>query len=903
MAVNQADILENLEIICSDINKEEFIYDFLHAYDLPKSTITLLKKNDGKRNIGSGNDIALKNKFYFKAIVEGENLEQVFEALKQESIITAQDIRFAIVTDFETMLAYDFKAKELLDTAIDELPNQYGFFLPLAGYEKAVMHSEHPADIRASEKMGQLFDLIKAQNDLSNPEDVHALNVFLTRLLFCFYAEDTGIFGDSQVILAIKNYTNADGSDLDVFFNDLFTVLNLAPNDSKRLAMPAHFQAFPYVNGGLFSVDEPIPEFHKKSRKILIDCGTLNWADINPDIFGSMFQAVIDVEQRGNLGQHYTSVPNIMKVLQPLFLDGMYEDLKKSRGNAKKLQTLLLRLENVRILDPACGSGNFLIIAYKELRRFEMEVIDALNEVAAQEVMYYSGISISNFYGIEIDDFASEIAILSLWLAEHQMNKLFEEKFGYADAALPLKESGNIVCANSLRVDWETVCPKVNGRGEEYEVYICGNPPFLGTTFRSANQQDDMKYVFKEIKTLGYLDYVGAWFWKGAQYVKESKAEIALVSTNSICQGQQVATLWQPILSKDVSISFAYQSFSWSNSAKNKAAVHVIIVGLSSNSHKRNKVLYSIDSNKLVKSVVSNISPYLVAGGNTIASSATVSLCQKNKMISGNKPTDGGNLILSRSERDTMTTYNPEVEKWINRYVGAEEFLNNKERFCLWLVGADQEELASIEPIKEIMLRVRDIRIKAGHSAALKGALRPNEFLQIAQPKSGSYILVPYTTSERRDYIPIGFMDSSVIASNLVNIIPNGTLYDFGLLTSEMHNDWMRLVGARLGSSYRYSATIVYNTFPWPDATKAQETQIELLAEEILMVRQDYPDMALAQLYDPDKMPQPLLAAHKALDKAVELLYRKEPFRNASERLEHLLGRYEKLIEKEVKAS
>lgn len=901
MAVNQADILENLEIICSDVNKEDFIYDFLHAYDLPKSTITLLKKNDGKRNIGSGNDVALKNKFYFKAIVEGENLEQVFEVLKQDPIITAQDIRFAIATDFKTMLAYDFKAKELLHTAIDELPNQYGFFLPLAGYEKAVMHSEHPADIRASEKMGQLFDLIKAQNDLSNPEDVHALNVFLTRLLFCFYAEDTGIFGDSQVILAIKNYTSADGSDLDVFFNDLFTVLNLAPNDSKRLAMPAHFQAFPYVNGGLFSVDEPIPEFHKKSRKILIDCGTLNWADINPDIFGSMFQAVIDVEQRGNLGQHYTSVPNIMKVLQPLFLDGMYEDLEKSRGNAKKLQTLLLRLENVRILDPACGSGNFLIIAYKELRRFEMQVIDALNEVAAQEVMYYSGISISNFYGIEIDDFASEIAILSLWLAEHQMNKLFEEKFGYADAALPLKESGNIVCANSLRVDWEMVCPKVDNRGKEYEVYICGNPPFLGHGSRSTEQLSDMDFVLQGFKQIRKVDYIACFFWKGAKYITPN-ASLAFVSTNSICQGAQVAVLWPMVFNLGVTIFFGRQSFAWSNNAKRAAGVHVVIIGLTSK--KRVKLIYEQKKDGLTNEIsVNNISPYLIKGSDLAVESSSYSLCLKNKMVVGSMPRDGGYLSFNEKEKDMLLVKELSASKYIRKYVGASEFLNSENRYCLWLSEFNISKISDNPEIELIVNKVKEFRNNSkAHSTQLFSET-PHLFAQIAQPKTGSYILVPYTTSERRDYVPIGFMDSSVIASNLVNIIPNGTLYDFGVLTSIFHNDWMRLVGSRMKSDYRYSATLVYNTFPWPDATKAQETQIELLAEEILMVRQDYPDMTLAQLYDPDKMPQPLLAAHKALDKAVELLYRKEPFRNASERLEHLLGRYEKLIEKEVKAS
>ena len=459
MAVSQASIIQSLENLVSDLDQNEFIFSFLDAYGFPKSTITRLRKEGDSRNVAENGDIGLRKQLYFRAVDQGEDLNAQLDALCESSVVERNDIRFVLVTDFKNLLAVDLKADERLDIEIQELDKNYAFFLPLAGYEKAVMYSEHPADLKASEKMGQLFDLIRERNELTNSEDIHALNVFLTRLLFCFYAEDTGVFEEGQFSYALESYTKEDGSDLDQFFSDLFMVLDLEENAAERKKMPAHFQSFKYVNGDLFSADEPIPEFSRKARRILLDCARLNWSEINPDIFGSMFQAVIDQEQRGNLGQHYTSVSNIMKVIQPLFLDALYAELEKAKGNEKKLKALLVRLQKLSIFDPACGSGNFLIIAYKELRRLEMQVIDALNAASQQTVMYYSGIKLSQFYGIEIDDFACEIATLSLWLAEHQMNTEFKAKFGYAEPALPLRDGGNVVCGNSLRLDWEEVCP------------------------------------------------------------------------------------------------------------------------------------------------------------------------------------------------------------------------------------------------------------------------------------------------------------------------------------------------------------------------------------------------------------------------------------------------------------
>lgn len=898
MAINQSDIIKGLEESYEKLSnysdKTEYFYDFLHAYGLPKSTITLLKKGDKSRSVGLDGDVALARKIYFKVARDDEDLDTALKELAESNVVAKNKIRFSVVTNFNELVAYDADAKEFLTTDIEVLEKQYAFFLPLAGYEKALMFSEHPADIKASENMGRLFDLIKHNNDLTKPEDIHALNVFLTRLLFCFYAEDTGLFQDGAFTKAIDSYTRKDGADIDVFLSALFTVLNTPENSPVRDRYPAHLTNFPYVNGHLFEADEPIPAFSKASRRILLACGQLDWSEINPDIFGSMFQAVIDTDQRGNLGQHYTSVPNIMKVLQPLFLDDLQDTLSKAIGNKKRLQAFLHRLTRIRIMDVACGSSNFLIIAYKELRELEMQAIDALNELDPQ--MYFSGITLDQFYGIEIDDFASEIAVLSLWIAEHQMSNKFKDKFGHAPDPLPLGRAGNILCANSLRVDWREVCPKEDSRGAPYEVYLCGNPPFLGFGSRSVEQTEDMEDVMRGFKTFKRMDYITAFFWKGAQYINDGGA-LAFVSTNSICQGSQVSVLWPSIFELGVDINFAYQSFPWSNNAKNQAGVHVVILGLSS--AVKAKAIYKCVNYDTQKAIVKNISPYLISGSNLVVQSSSKALCNQTKMVLGNVPNDGGSLLMTYEEKERLITQEPSAEKWIKQFMGASEFIKGDLRYCLWLVGATEANINSMPLVKVMLDKVREVRRESKKRNTQKIAATPHLFDEVRQPKSGNYIIVPMTTSERRSYVPIGFLDSSVIASNSVNIIPDATFYDFGVLTSILHNTWMAAVGSRMKSDYRYSNTIVYNTFPWPETTKPQRDHIETLAQNVLLAREEYPSRSLAELYDPDKMPDSLRAAHKTLDLAVDRLYREAPFRDNTERLEHLFMRYEKLVANE----
>lgn len=887
MAVNQAKIFEYLEQLIEKNDKNEFIYGFLTAFEFPKSTLSQIRQGTARNVAKEPGHVALKNKLYYQPVADNDDLESAFDQRIADAAVAKNKIRFVLITNFVRFLAWDTLTQERLDIEFEELPRNYGFFLPLVGLEKAILNSENPADVKAAEKMGKLFDLIKERNDLSKAEDIHALNVFLTRLLFCFFAEDTGIFEKGQFTSAVKSYTAEDGSDLDQFLTDLFAVMNSKPNSKLRLSVPIHLAAFPYVNGGLFASDEPVPELGLKGRRILLECSAMDWSEINPDIFGSMFQAVIDVEQRSRLGQHYTSYSNIMKVIQPLFLEPLRSELEKQRTNTNGLKRLLLRLGKMKVFDPACGSGNFLIVAYKELRLLEMDVIQALLESDPQSI-FMSSIHLDQFYGIEIDDFACEIARLSLWLAEHQLNKQWEEHIGSAPPALPLRSSGKIWSGNSLQKDWQEVCPKK----VDDEVYVIGNPPFLGTVGRSELQRSDMQKVFSNFKTIGGLDFVACWFWKGAQYIQNSHAELALVATNSLCQGEQVATLWPPIFALGLHIHIAYQTFTWANNARDKAAVHVVVIGLSGKSKTRQ--LYQLVDANWHSKLVGNISPYLVEGSNIVVEPNSKPIIKDvPQLLFGNKPTDGGHLLMNSHERDKLLEVEPQAARWIKKVLGADEFLNAKERWCLWLADITDAELRAMPHVFNRVQKVAEARRKSPDKGAQKMAERPHQFRDLNNPDD--YILIPSVSSERRTYIPIGFYDANVISTNANYIIPNGTLYEFSILTSLIHNDWMRLVAGRLKSDYRYSAKVVYNSFPWPDVTDAQRKSLIDLAKSVLLIRENYPESTLAELYDPLKMPADLLEAHQALDKFVDRLYRDKPFKDATERLSCLLQRYESL--------
>ena len=873
-----------------------FIFDFLQLFNVPKATLTRLKNNTSNANkadFPENGEVALIQQLYFKPVQPETDLYQTLEQLKKSPTVKTHKTRFLFVTDFKNVEAYDVKADDFISCPFNELHKEYAFFLPLAGFEKATLTEENPADTKAAEKMGRLFDAIQLRNSL----DQHSLNLFLTRLLFCFFAEDTNIFAKQSFSQLLNNHSDNSGSQLQAIFSQLFTVLNLPERSPERAKYPTHLTAFPYVNGGLFADSTNIPEFDTRSRRLLLECSQLDWSEINPDIFGSMFQAVIEPQKRRSLGQHYTSVQNIMKVIKPLFLDPLYAEfesiksLKESKTKDHKFTALLQRLSEIKIFDPACGSGNFLIIAYKELRKLEIEIFKALSEVKSM----FSYIQLDHFYGLEIDDFACETARLSMWLAEHQMNVLLEKEIGIHQPTLPLKNSGHIRCANSLREDWKEFCPR---QSTEDEVYIIGNPPFGGTNNRTPEQSKDMEVVFRGFNNFRSLDYVTCWFCKGANYIKNSKAKLAFVATNSICQGEQVSTLWKPLLKLNIYIHFAHQTFSWANNARDNAAVHTIIVGLSS--EKENyKFLIKEKDGILITQKVNNISPYLIEGNNIIIESKEKPISKVSEMLLGNVPRDGGNLLFTPEEKESFIKNEPIAEKWFREFLGADEFLNGKKRYCLWFTDCDLSSLEKIPSIAIVLNKIKKMRAESTRISTAKQATTPHLFSEIRQPKNGYYILIPCVSSERRKYIPINFLTSDVISSNANAIVPNASMFEFAILTSEMHNDFMRVVAGRLESRYRYSNTIVYNNFPFPEVTEAQKAKLSELAEDILLVRQDYPDMTLAQLYNPETMPEPLKQAHETLDKAVEKCYRDKPFADSSERVAFLFQRYEELVKAE----
>ena len=924
MAFNQTQFFEDLEkLTTKTVNKDkkdDFIYEFLALLDVSKATITSLKKSDSRYNVAASpetGEVANKHRIYFKPVSTGQDLTKTLSELKNSPTISQHKIRMIMVTDFDTVLVNDIRFDEILDCDFSDLYKNYHFLLPLAGLERAREYSEHPADVQASEKMGRLFDHIRKYNEFDTADDIHALNIFLTRLLFCLYAEDTGIFAPNQFHDLIDSTTNIDGSDVDGVLFDLFEVLDLHESSIERKSKPTHLTEFPYVNGSLFEYPFAIPVFNARTRRILLECARLNWAEINPDIFGSMFQAVIDPEQRGNLGQHYTSVSNIMKVIQPLFLDELREELntvielsdinRHKNNNAERLSALLERISKIKNFDSCAGSGNFLIIAYKELRKLEIDILKAQRDLmkGAKDnllgLSFDSVVSLNNFYGIEYDDFACQIARLSLWLAEHQMNVLFEQELGFSQPMLPLKDSGHIIHGNSLRLDWNEVCPN-NGSDE---IYIIGNPPFGGKQKRSVSQTEDMEKVFKGFKKLKTLDYVAAWFWCGAQYIKGTNAKLALVATNSIVQGEQVGVLWKPIFDLGVHINFAYQAFSWANSAKHNAAVHVVVISLSNKTDTSSqKTVYKKIDKVWHRELVKNISPYLVSGSETVVMGRTTPLSRDvSNIVYGSMPNDGGYLLLNDSERSELIEQYPSCSKWIRKLVGSNEYLNGIERYCLWLVDANPNEIEQYPLIKERVECVKKQRLNSLRETTQELARTPHLFGEIRQPISGNYIIAPIVSSERRMYVPFAFYDHTVVATNLVSIIPNADLYTFGVISSTLHLDWMRLVGSRLENRYRYSGTIVYNTFPFPDVNDKQKQNIENLAEEVLLARASNVGMTLAELYDPDKMPIDLKEAHANLDDAVDKLYRPQGFTNTEERLAHLLARYEKLVaaEKQTK--
>ncbi len=903
--VQATDALEQLAQ--QGTSAQEFVYDLLRIF-AGYGDGQVRRTKDGPGNLAKdGETILIKNLVAYRpAAVDTLDgncsaMYDIINAMRNDAKIVKHLPRLYITSNGAYVVAYDPKENDWYENSIDLLWKDFEFFTPLAGIEKIQFTQEAEADVKSAELMAKLFDDIRRYNDIRDPQTVHALNVFMSRLLFCFFAEDTGLFpGENLFTNTLKTHTKEDGSDLGKFIDRAF--LAMSTKDSAVLdTISELYKVFPYVNGGLFKERYPIPHLSRRARTLILNCGEYDWKDINPDIFGSMIQAVVTPEQRAGLGIHYTSVTNIEKVIRPLFLDSLEEEFEAAKAEARekiakrihpdratqRLRNLLGRLANIKFFDPACGSGNFLIITYKRLRELEIRIWQAMRDIANIAILPMSGISLTQFYGIELDEYACDTATLSLWLAEHQMNVKFRDAFGVQPDTLPLKPSGLIVCGNACRIDWDTVCPHT----PEDEVYIMGNPPYLGSSMQDEDQKEDLEVVCGHFKNYKNLDYIASWFYKGAKYISGCNAKCAFVSTNSICQGDSVALLWPNIFAQNVEIDFAYQSFKWSNNAKYNAGVSVCIIGFS-NQSKAIKRLYRDNQ----QSRCEYINSYLLAAPEILIERKNKPISNLPKMVFGNKPTDGGNLILTTQERDKIISEYPEAEKFIRFYQGSDSFINGDTRYCIWIGENERAEAEEIAPIRARVDAVAEFRSKSVAASTVEAAEYPHMFRQRAH-RDGKALLVPRVSSERRQYIPIGFVSSNTIASDSTQVIYGASLLTFALLANRMHTIWLSAVGGKLETRYRYS-NLVYDSFPFPKLTTAEKEELERLAQNILNIRDENFDMTLGEMYNPESMPEELREAHHQLDLAVERIYRPEPFSSDEERLEHLFKLYAKMTKK-----
>lgn len=882
--MNIAEIETELaDLISTDFEHKTFIFRFLEIYHAPKATLTKLKQASGSLLIDT-HDVTWKNKLVYRLAKPGEAARTVDNMAGDPQIKKAKP-RFLLSTDGTEVYSLDTKLDQSINTSFSKLNDEFLFFLPLAGIERYEAPEENPADIKATGRVAKLYDtILEANSDWIERDYTHDLNQFMTRLLFCFFAEDTSIFEKDIFTTTVMNYTDEDGSDTAEVVGNIFAAMRSRPED--RLHLPDYARKFPYVNGGLFRDATQVPKFSKRARRLFKECGELYWKEINPDIFGSMIQAVAQPGLREDMGMHYTSVSNILKVLQPLILQPLELELEAAKDSESKLKKLLQRIYNIRIFDPACGSGNFLIIAYKELRKLEMRIFERQKEIARQWSLPITEVKLTQFYGIEYTDFATETAKLSLWIAEYQMNELFKSTFGEAPPALPLRDSGVIVHGNACRTNWETICPKAGPT----EIYIVGNPPYLGGKKLSTEQSRDMD--LSGLGEMKQLDYIACWFVRAANYIAGTKHQFCFVTTSSVCQGEQVHLLWSYLFQKQLELRFAHAPFPWSNSAKNNAGVFCAILGLVNRGTAGQKILYHDGHARLVR----NISPYLVEGSDLFVVPVTKPMTLRPEMCMGSNPVDGKNLIVEESEYRATVENHPGSVKFFKRYMGGEDFLYGVVRYCLWIEDKDLAEARAIPPINRRIDQCRTYREGAGRDAQ-KTAGTPHRFCYRTH-KDGSAIVYPNTSAPSRLYVPAGFTDDETIINKDAFAIYNPEDYIFSILSSSLHRVWLAAAGGRLGAGYRYSVRLVYNTFPIPELSAVQRADLEDHAASILTIREAYPGETVAWLYDPQTMPSDLLAEHQALDETLENIYIGRTFRNDTERLEHLFKMYAGMVKK-----
>ena len=834
-------------------------------------------------------DLLWKGKLMVEHKSRGGNLDRArtqalnyFEGIKNESDLP----RYVLVCDFARFRLHDLDENTRHDFTIGDLSKNVGLFAFIAGYQTRKLREQDPVNIKAAEAMGKLHDKMQANN-----YGGHHLEVYLVRLLFCLFADNTGIFSESgQFQFYIQDRTNEDGSDLGAHLHTLFEILN-TPVEKRQHNRDEQLAAFPYVNGKLFEESLRTASFDSSMRKILLDCCDMDWGAISPAIFGSLFQSIMDKEARRDLGAHYTSEKNILKLINPLFMDDLRAEFKRARRSPNALFQFHKKLAALKFLDPACGCGNFLVIAYRELRLLELEVLRARQKDKQQTFDVHSllALNVDSFYGIELEEFPVQIAQAAMWLVDHQMNAQLAEEFGVLVTRIPLKTSPNIVQGNALQMDWREVAP-----AEEIN-YVMGNPPFIGRQYRTPEQKAEMQACFSHAKGTGILDYVAAWYCKTVDYIAGGKIKAAFVSTNSLTHGEQVAPFWGELRARGlVHIHFAHRSFKWSNEARGNAGVACVIIGFGAHEAKT-KWLFSYEEfdGEPQENKAQNINPYLVDAPDVFLESRNDPLCPVTPMVFGSMPNDGGHLSLNESEKNELISKEPEAEKWIRPYVVANNFISGAPRFCLWLKDCPPQDLRKMPLVLERVNAVKNARNASARAATRDLAATPALFGEIRQSRN-TYLAIPRVSSEKRQYIPIGFLPPDHIAGDALQTVANATLYDFGVITSLMHMAWMRAVCGRLESRYRYSAKIVYNNFPWPqDPTEKQTTAIKTAAQAVLDARAKYPDSTLADLYDPMTMPAPLLKAHQTLDRTVDRAYRSAPFADEAARVGFLFGLYQ----------
>ena len=878
----------------ADTSNEEadakpFLVEFFKVFGITSKRVSTFEHRVKKLNDKDGYiDLLWKGMILIEMKSRGKNLDRAFDQAKDylHGLQEHELPKYILISDFENFRLHDLEETKTIEFKLNDLLNNVQHFGYLLGYQKKIYKEQDPANIKAAELMGKLHDRLEEIGYTGHP-----LEVYLVRLLFLMFAEDTTIFEKQQFQDYIEQRTNIDGSDLAAKLQELFQVLN-TPKDSRFKNLDEQLADFPYVNGKLFEENLPTASFDSKMRQALLDCTYIDWSKISPAIFGSMFQSVMNPKERRNLGAHYTSETNILKLIKPLFLDDLWNEFENIKDNKNKLGEFHKKISTYHFLDPACGCGNFLIITYRELRLLELEVLRVLNK-SGQRVIDVSSIiliDVDQFYGIEYEEFPARIAEVAMWLIDHQMNMLVSNEFGQYFVRLPLKKAAQIRHGNALTVDWESVVSKSE------LTYIIGNPPFIGKKEQNPEQKADMEIIFANTKGTGVLDYVTAWYLKAAKYIQETKIKVAFVSTNSIVQGEQVGLLWNLMFNKfTIKIHFAHRTFSWRNEAKGNAAVHCVIVGFA-NYDTNIKSIFEYDDIKgephEVK--VKNINPFLVEGKDITVMNRKSPICKVPEMNYGSMPIDEGNLILTDEEKEEAVKNEPQIINAIKKYTGGDEFINNKKRWCLWLQNIEPSVLKNSKFILDRIDKTKKFRLSSNRAATNKLAEKPMLFGEIRQPKS-KYIIIPKVSSENRKYIPIGILEPTTITSGSALIIPNANLFMFAIMTSAIHMAWMKATCGRMKSDFQYSASIVYNNFPFPDnPTDNRVKAIETAAQKVLDVRLQFPNSSLADLYDPLTMPPALVKAHNELDKAVDLAYRPQPFTSEANRMVFLFELYEK---------